>query len=131
MTYTFLNAKVTLGYVTRARRSLMRGARDVRAHPLRWMHLPFYRPLLSHLLWLIPITSLALNLMVTSSRKPSLTTPRVGSFLCYMVSKSGALFRAQLVGTLAPDVEHDVWRPLLEGRLTGVLCPSSASDRAQ
>lgn len=48
-----------LGDSTRAAR-VMRGAWDVRAHPSRGMHLPRYLLLLSHLLWLIPLTSLAL-----------------------------------------------------------------------
>lgn len=34
--------------------------------------------------------------MVTTSRKPSLTTHRVGKFLCYLFSNKDALFRAHL-----------------------------------
>lgn len=88
-----------------------------------------YLPLLFHLFWLILISSVDLNL-VTSSRKPSLITPRVGSFLHYMFSKNGALFGAHLADTQMYEVGPYVWCPLLDWRLTGFPhCISRAHDR--
>lgn len=87
-----------------------------------------YLPLLFHLFWLVLISSEDLDL-VTSSRKPSLISPTVGSFLRYMFSKNGALFRAQLADTQVCEIGPDVWCPLLDWRLTGVPhCISRAHD---
>lgn len=74
-----------LGGGTGVRYSLWEGYVGMKAHPCTWTRLPFHPSLLPPPL--ISVPSLDCSVMVTSSRKPSLTTYRIGKFLLLLAFK--------------------------------------------
>ena len=113
-----------LGGGTGVRYSLWEGYVGMKAHPRTWTYLPFHPSLLPPPL--IFVLSLDCNLMVTSSRKPSLTTYRIGKFLLLLAFKGWCSLLSPFGNLCTPAGEAGlhICRPLLDWRLAAVLCIS-------